>query len=259
MNTNQIHNKLAVITGASRGIGAEIAKQLAAKGVNLLLVARNHQELVLVSEKLTLDYKIQCDVLALDLSLESACMELAEAAKQKQSDLFIHAAGYGTSGNFIESDLSHELNMLDLNCRSVLILTHLFAAQFKQKGKGEIVLISSVLGFQGVTGVANYAATKAYVLALSEGLVAEFKKDNVNLLVASPGPTRTGFEKRANMQLALGMSSEKVAKAIVNSIGRKNRVIPGWLSKVLHFSMTGLPRFVRTKIYTQALHKSINH
>lgn len=138
--------------------------------------------------------------------------------------------------------------MLQVNVTSLMALTHHFAKKMSQRGHGGIVLIASMLGFHGAPYSANYAATKAYVLSLGEALAVELKTSGVDVLVSSPGPTSTGFAKRASMNLGNTMTAESVAANTLAALGRKSAVLPGGLTKVLRGSLSSLPRYFQIRM-----------
>ena len=146
---------------------------------------------------------------------------------------------------FIDNDLDVELNMIDLNCRSLAHMTHGFGGRFARRGRGGIVLMSSLVAFQGVPRAANYAATKAYVQSLAEGIWAELKPLGVSVLASAPGPVKSGFGARAGMAITTGQTPEEVAEGTLNALGRRATVRPGLLAKLLELSLSPLPRSAR--------------
>ncbi len=143
----------------------------------------------------------------------------------------IVSAGYGTSGLFVDGSLHSEINMLKVNCEALLSLTHYFSQQFVQHKRGGIILMSSIVAFQGTPYSSNYAATKAYVQTLAEGLAAELKPFGVDVLAAAPGPVESGFGKRANMKMLMSLKPSQVGVQILKALGCKTTVLPGLLTK----------------------------
>ncbi len=170
---------------------------------------------------------------------------MLQATEEADVGLFVAAAGFGTSGAFAESDLNVELNMIDVNCRALAAMTHEFARRFVQRGKGGIVLMSSLVAFQGTPRAANYAATKAYVQSLAEGLHTELKPKGVAVLASAPGPVKSGFGARARMAITIGQTPGDVARGTLAAIGRRATVRPGMLEKLLEISLSPLPRSAR--------------
>lgn len=249
----------AVVTGASEGIGYEIAYALAEKGLNLVLVARRQAVLEELASKLTRQFGVEVHVIAADLAQEDAVQRLIQATTALDVGLLVASAGFGTSGNLVEAPLAQELNMLDVNCRSVLALVHPFAQRFAAQQRGGLVLMSSLLAFQGVPRSANYAASKAYVQTLAEGLRLELAPLGVDVLSAAPGPVKTGFAARANLQMGMALHPRVVARHILDALGRKTTVRPGWLSVLLEGSLTGLPRNLRSRILGKVMQGMTKH
>jgi len=140
------------------------------------------------------------------------------------------------------------LDMIDVNCRAVVALTHHFAGRFVARGHGGVILLSSLLAFQGVPRAANYAATKAFIQTFAEGLRLELAPRGVDVIASAPGPVRSGFNDRANMQTGMGVGSMTVARQTIGALGRQGTVRPGALSKLLEASLVPLPRLGRSRI-----------
>ena len=234
----------AVVTGASDGIGRALALRLASCGFDVFLVARRKALLEEVARECA-HYGVQATPYAADLSDPAAVAATLKACEASDVGLLVAAAGFGASGAFVESDLEVELNMIDLNCRSLAHMTHSFGGRFAKRGRGGIVLMSSLVAFQGVPRAANYAATKAYVQSLAEGIRAELKPLGVSVLASAPGPVKSGFGARAGMAITSGQTPEEVAEGTLNALGRRATVRPGLLAKVLEFSLSPLPRSAR--------------
>lgn len=238
----------AVVTGASSGIGREIGVRLSEAGLNLVLVARRRAVLEQMAAELTNTYRIQVRVVELDLALESSVKTLEAATRDLDVGLLVAAAGFGTSGSFLNAQLAQEIEMLNVNCRSLLELSWYFGRRFAKRGRGGMVLMSSIVGFQGTPFAAHYAATKAYVQALGEALHVELAPLRVDVLTAAPGPTHSGFAARADMKLGTAQKPEDIAQPILATLGHRSTVLPGFLSKLLTYSLMPLPRWVRVRI-----------
>ena len=249
----------AVITGASDGIGRDIAETIAEAGINVVLVARGQDRLDQLAGTLAARFTIDTRVIAVDLGKPGATTEVIEATRDLEVGLLAACAGFGTSGPLIDGDLDRELDMIDVNCRAVLALTHPFARRFVAQGRGGIILMSSLLAFQGVPRAANYAATKAYVQTLAEGLHRELKRHGVDVLAAAPGPVHSGFAARAGMTMGMGLPSKGIGRATVLALGRRMTVRPGWLSKLLEASFLGTPRWVRSRILERVMKGMTRH
>ncbi len=252
---NQRYGPWAVVTGASDGIGRAFATELAAAGVNLVLVARRRNVLEELAVELQRAHGITCDVLDIDLARADGAAKLVSAATNRDIGLLVGAAGFGTSGPFLDNSIETELEMIDVNCRAVVELAHFYGAQFVSRGSGGLVFMSSLLAFQGVPRAANYAATKAYVQVLAEGLRRELAPKNVDVLAVAPGPIDSGFGRRANMTMSMSMSEGPavVARGALAALGRRGTTRPGRLSKLLGGSLSPLPRTLRTRIMGQVM------
>lgn len=242
----------ALVTGASDGIGRECAIELARQGMHLALVARREAVLSALAEQLHREHGVACRVIALDLARPDAAQTLDDSTHDLDIGLVVAAAGFGSTGPFLSSGLDNELDMLMVNCGSALALTHRFGRRFGQRfahGKRSgLVLFSSLVGFQGVPGSAHYAATKGYIQSLAEGIAPEFAEKGIDVLASAPGPVHTGFASRARMRMGKALSARQVAAATLSALGHRTTVRPGWLSKLLGWSLATLPRRGRTRV-----------
>lgn len=249
----------AVVTGASDGIGKAMATELAKAGLNLVLVARRQLLLDQISDELSNEFGIETHVIAADLSDDDAVQTVLDVTRSLQVGLLVASAGFGTAGKFLDMSIERELNMLDVNCKAVLAMTHHFGQRFAAQGHGGIILLSSVVAFQGVPLSANYAATKAYIQSLAEGLSLEFAPLGVDVLASAPGPIHSGFAARANMQMGAALQPETVAKQTIKALGRKTTVRPGLLTRFLDGSLAMLPRRIRVRAMMQVMKGMIQH
>ncbi|MGO4890347.1 SDR family NAD(P)-dependent oxidoreductase [Anaerobacillus sp. MEB173] len=225
-----------LITGASSGIGYELAKIYAANGQHLILVARNKSRLEEIKEELhTPENSI--DIVAIDLSAPHSPKELYEEVKQRQLyvNILINNAGYGMTGNFVDMDITQQLNMIQLNIVSLTHLTHLFLQDMVKNKHGKILNVGSVASFISTPSMSVYAATKAFVLSFSESLGSELQgKGNFVVTALCPGPTKTNFAKVANVGKLekyfnqYGTSAARVAEAGYRALENGQPVvIPG--------------------------------
>lgn len=242
------HGEWAVVTGASSGIGREIALRLAAARISLVLTGRSEAALRDVAAQATA-HGVRTMVLPLDLADPRAPGEIEQSTAGLDAGILINSAGFGSGGNLVHSSLDAELAMIDVNCRALLELTHRFGQRFVRQKRGAIVMLSSIVAFQGVPRSANYAATKAYVQSLGEALAREFAGTGVRVLTAIPGPTVSGFAARAGMRLGAADSAAEVAGDVMAALASgRSRVVPGRTGKLLLYSLMTAPRRLRIRI-----------
>lgn len=252
----------AVVTGASSGIGLALAEELAASGFSLVLLARDAEALEAAAANLTAAHGTTSRVLPLDLTSPHATDRLLDATADLEVGLLVAAAGFGTSGPFLEADLDAELAMLAVNCGAVVAATLGYARRFDQaqlagtregRRAGGIVLLASLVGRQGTPWAAHYAATKAHVLTLAEGLHRELAPRGIDVLGAAPGPVHSGFADRAGMTMSAAATPAQIAAPVLAALGRRVTVVPGGLAKALTWSLAPLPRAGRSRIMAQVM------
>jgi short-subunit dehydrogenase len=219
----------------------------------LVLVARRQAELETIAERLRQTHAIEVVIVSADLSTRQGVAQALEATASMDIGLFVAAAGFGTSGPFIENELETELGMIDVNCKAVVEMTHVIARRFSARQRGGIMLFSSLVAFQGAPMAANYAATKAFVQSFAEGIREELKGKHVDVLSCAPGPVHTGFADRAGMKMGFAAYPEDIALEMLEAMGCKTTCRPGWQAKFLIGSLSMLPRFARVKIIGQIM------
>jgi short-subunit dehydrogenase len=249
----------ALVTGASDGVGQASAKLLASMGLNLVLVARSQEKLAHLAKQFANENNIQVRVLALDLSVAEAAEELKLATSDLEIGLLIASAGFGSSGKFLDANEVTELQMLNVNCNAVLVQCLHFGKLMAQKQKGGLILLSSVLAFQGTPYSANYGATKAYIQSFAEGIADEFQAHGVDVLSVAPGPIASGFAQRANMVLGQSLAPDVVAKQAIDSLGKRRLVRPGALSKLLGWGLSTAPRALRVQLIGSIMRGMTKH
>lgn len=230
----------ALVTGASSGIGEVFARQLAARKLNLILVARSADKLQTLAHKLETTHNIKTRTAALDLVQDDFMPTLASLTHDIPVSVLVNNAGFGLSGRFLENPVERELEMLHLNCRAPLLLTHHYANAMKTRGKGIIIFLSSILGHMSVPRMAHYAATKGYDLQLAEGLARELEPAGIHVMALCPGPTQTGFSDVAGINIRRQMTADDVVARALAQVGQSRLVIPGASNKFL----TWIPRLV---------------
>ena len=231
----------ALVTGASSGIGREMAKILSDMGYDLILVARRKKKLEELKKQLT----TKVTIINLDISSTYNCMKLYDKVKKEDIDIVINNAGFGLFGEFTETSLDKELDMIDTNIKAVHTLTKLFLKDFKEKDSGYILNVSSSAAFLSGPLMSTYYATKGYVLKLTEAIYEELRREDSNVYIGTlcPGPVDTEFNDVANVKFSIqSLNSHDVAEYAINQMfKRKLIIIPGWKMKFIVFSRL-LPR-----------------
>lgn len=239
----------ALITGASSGIGREMAKDLARRGYDLILVARRLDRLEKLKEELN-TVNVRC--ISCDLSKEEGCYSLYDQVKDENIDMLINNAGFGAFGYFDEMDLSRELELIDTNIKAVHILTKLFLRDFIKRDSGHILNTGSIAGFMMGPLLSSYYSSKHYVVTLTEAIYEELrrKKSNVKVSVLCPGPVQTEFFEIAKVRFIIsGQKADFVAKyAIRKALKGKLVIIPGLMTKLGVFATRLVPRKLLARI-----------
>jgi short-subunit dehydrogenase len=254
----EVYMGIAVITGASSGIGKEMAKILSYKGYSLILVARNK---VLLDE-LSATLPTKTKTLSLDLSKKADIFKLVKYIKRKKIDIFINNAGFGDVGDFDKTSLSKELDMIDVNIKARHILTKAALKIMKRRNYGYILNVASSAGlFYGGPYMATYYASKAYVTSLTTAISSELKasKSNVSISALCPGPVNTNFNNVANVKFALsGISARECAKVAIDGMFKKKLIIiPTIYMKLAVFGNKFLPRQLSARIVGKQQSKKI--
>lgn len=255
---------LALITGASDGIGLELAHLHAARGGNLIVVARNTAKLEALKQTLEKQYKVSVQVITQDLSLPNAANLLYNTvcSQGHKVEILINNAGFGDFGNFADTSADKEEKMIQLNITTLTQLCKLFINDMKLRGTGRIMNVASTGAFQPAPFMAVYCATKAYVLSFTEAVNNELKGTGISMTALCPGPTSTGFEQAAAMgdsKLFNGpqvASAKSVAKYGYNAMmSRKTVAVHGWLNRLMVFSVRLVPRAMVVNIARMILKK----
>lgn len=229
--------KLALVTGASSGIGAEFGRQLAAQGYDLVLVARRKDRLETLAKELRDASAIEVEVIEADLSTPAGVAAVSERIARGDIAMLVNNAGFGLNGHFGEMPLARELEEIDLNVRALTELSYAAIQQMKPKKSGTIINVGSTGSYQPVPYMSTYAATKAYVLYFSEGLHEEAKRYGVTVTCLCPGGTRTEFQDVAgvtekSMPRGAFMDAGPVVKAALDGAkAGRGIVVPGMMNK----------------------------
>lgn len=238
---------LALITGASSGIGYDMSLYLDKLGYDLILVARNKNKLEELKSKLN----NKSEIIICDLSNKESVLELYNKTKDKDIDILINNAGFGDLGFFNETDINKEIDMINTNIISLHILTKLFISDFIKKDKGYILNVSSSASFTPGPLMATYYSTKAYVTHLTLALSEELRKQNskVKISCLCPGPVNTNFNNIANCEFKVkGLSSEYVARYSIDKMFKnKLIIIPGFSIKLVYFFLKFIPLKLRLR------------
>ena len=238
---------LALVTGASSGIGRDIARELAKRKYDVIIVARNEKALQELKEELEKEYKVKAYVKIVDLSNKENCIKLYEEVKAEfeNIDVLINNAGLGTCGRFTDTSLEKEQQIIDTNITALHILMKLFLKDMCKNNKGYIMNVASIAGFMPGPLMATYYASKAYVVRLTQAVQKElkFQKSNVKVSVLCPGPVKTNFQKVADVKFnSPEAESSVVARKAVEKMFKGRKVIfSSWYIGIVRFFAKILP------------------
>lgn len=238
---------IALVTGASSGIGRDIAREFAKKGYNIIAVARNEGALKEIKTELEQKYKVTVDVRAMDLIDRDGCRKLYEDIKKQYGtiDVLVNDAGFGTCGKFTQTDLDKELGMIDTNIVALHILTKLFLHDMVEADKGHILNVASIAGFMPGPLMATYYSTKSYVVRLTQSIRQELfmQHSKVRVSCLCPGPVKTNFNKVADVKFNLiEADSEFVAKYAVRlMLMNRTLIFPSFLIWIVRLLAKILP------------------
>ncbi len=248
----------AVVTGASSGIGAEFARQLAKKGYRLILTARRLDKLQELAEEL----KTECIIVLADLSKQEDCFNFFIKIKHKKIDVFINNAGFGDCNHFIYGDLQKELDMIDVNIKAMHILMKLVVTKMEQEGHGYFLNVASSAGLLPAGPyMATYYATKAYVASITQAVAQELKENESYVYVGAlcPGPVNTEFNEVANVEFALkGISAKDCVRYTLRQMKkRKVIIVPTLMMKTAIILGRFVPRTVAVMIASKQQRKKL--
>jgi short-subunit dehydrogenase len=250
----QTKTKLALVTGASAGIGAEFARQLARKGHGLVLVARRKEKLEEMAAELAARYSVETDVLSADLSTRDGVAAVEKRLTEGDVDLLVNNAGFGTLGEFAELPPERELEEIDLNVKAMVALTHAALGPMVERGDGTIINVASLGAFNPCPYMATYVGTKAFILHFSESVHEEVRGYGVTVTCLCPGFVATEFQAVSGVDLEKmttpGKQTPKqvVSAALKGAAAGRAIVVPGTLNAVMAQSNRIAPRFVTRKV-----------
>lgn len=252
MNFTKKYGPWALITGASSGIGAELAKQLAKKGLNVVLVARRKTRLENLANEISNKYHVKTAFIVIDLLAENFMSQIRATTDKLEIGLLVNNAGMMYIGNYLDNTIENEIKMIDLNIKAPAILTHHFAKKMAIRKRGGLIYTASLLGFMGTPYASAYAGTKAHEIVKSEGVAYELKSRGIDVITLNPGLTDT--EMTANhdfsgMPMKL-MKPAPVAKSVIDALGKKVLVTPGFMNKMMNWmSKRIMGRKMNTKMF----------
>lgn len=257
------YGQYAIVTGASAGIGAEFAAQLAANGMNLALVARRKDKLQELADQLKAKHGTSTEVIELDLGTDDAVTELVRGTAHLDVGMLVASAGVATAGAFLDTSLVEETALINLNLAVPVQLAHEYGRLFRARERGAIILLSSAVAFAPVPYMANYSASKSYIASFGQALRNELRPAGVDVLVLAPGPTKTeGFDNTDGIDFTRfpfpPMAAERVVGGALDALGRKPLLIPGLLNKISDFLFKYLtPRRVQARMFGALVHRAL--
>jgi len=244
------YGPFALVAGASAGLGEAFARELAARGLNLLLLARRGDALAALARDLSDRAGVEVHFAAADLASPNVGEVARSLAAGREVGLLVYNAAHSAIGPFVERPLGEQLRVLDVNCRGPLVLSHLFGSEMARRGRGGILLMTSLAASQGGPLLASYAASKAFNLVLAEGLWDELGRSGVDVLACRAGATRTpGYEaSRPQREMPL-MEARDVATEALAALGKGPSVVAGAMNKLVAFLFARLlPRRAAIRI-----------
>jgi short-subunit dehydrogenase len=232
----------ALVAGGSEGLGAAFAEALAARGLNLVLMARRQATLDEEAARLRAAHRVEVRTMSVDLASPDLASKLADATHDLDVGFVVASAAEARIARFLDLPLDYQLRALDVNCRATLMLAHLFGRRLRDRGRGGLVIMSSLAGLYGGPYCSTYAATKAFGCVLAESLAGELGPDGVDVVACVAGPTRTPtYTRNASTNLS-PMEPARVVQETLAALGRTPRVVPGATNRVTSRLLTMLPR-----------------
>lgn len=250
----------ALVSGASAGLGEEYARQLAAKGMNLVLLARREDRLNALGKSLSEEFGVECRAVAADLSSPDFLPDVAAKTQDLEIGLLINNAGFTNSGQFLDNDLAAEIRLVDVNCRAAMIMAHHFGQGMRDRKRGGIIFTASIAGFAGIPFWANYSASKSFDLKLAEALGAELKPHGVDVMALCPGATRTEFATYDGVIASvMTMKAEPVVRGALKGLGRKRTWVAGFINRTNVFATRLFPRTWNSVLFGFVVRDIVKH
>lgn len=251
--------KIAVITGATSGIGKEYAFQLAKKGYDLILVGRRVEKIKTVAEEIENNFKVKTHVEILDLTDDNKLDDFIKRLEKKDNiEFLVNNAGYGADDSFTRDEYSKQYDMAKVHMLVTMKLCHSLSKKMKENNKGYIINVSSIAGFNVFPSSAMYCSTKAFLISFTQCLAMELLENNIKVQCLCPGFTRTDFHSKLNMEesklqnkgFVRWMSTREVVEISLKNINKKLKVIviPGFCNKFLYFVSKFTPRWLYYKV-----------
>ena len=256
MNKLELANQLALVTGASSGLGVDFARQLAARGASLILVARREEQLKTVAAEIEKDFGVSVQTICMDLAVPGAPQALYDQLQQRaiHVNVLVNNAGFGIYGDFAETPWERQKAMLDIDIITLTHMTRLFVQDMLARKSGYILQVASTAAYQPTPTYACYSAAKAYVLLMGEALNSELRNSGVSVTVVSPGITATEFLKVSGQTPSLYQRLTMMDSPSVTRIGieamlkRRSSVIPGFLNSLVVFSTRLIPSSIQATV-----------
>lgn len=252
LNFTERYGKWALVTGASSGIGEEFARRLAARGLNLVLVARREERLKVLAEEVREAYGIETVVAPVDLTDRDFLSTLTDQIGDRKIGLLVNNAGYGKRWPHLESDEAAETDMVLLNCWAPVVLSRHFLPAMAERGQGGMIMVSSVVAGMPMPTFSTYSSTKVFDQYFGEAMYAEMKAHGVDVLVLRPGSTRTEFATVARVpaadNLPVARSAAQVVDTALAALGKRPTVTDGWVNKIAFHAMWHLPRSLYLRV-----------
>ena len=248
------YGPFALVVGASTGLGEAFARALASRGLHLLLLARRQEALDVLAADLRRRYGVEVRVEAMDVGRADLGERAVRLAGGVEVGLLVYNAAYSVIGPFLDHPLEEQLRVIDVNCRGPLELAHLFGSAMARRGRGGLVLMTSLAGSQGGPLLASYAASKAFNLVLAEGLWAELSERGVDVIACRAGATRTpGYAASQPKKSIRLMDPEPVVEETLRALGHRPSLVPGALNKLAAFFLVRLlPRRLAVRVMGRA-------